>query len=72
MKRKRMNRIHIRVETLRDLTAARGGSTNQSEDGHVCESVNACPGSVAPYQCATDMCQTRTPPCNASAFGPCG
>ena len=61
----------VRQLRTRELVELNGAAINGSDDGHVCESVNACPGSVAPYPCATDICQTYSPPCNNSAVGPC-
>lgn len=73
--RKSTTKLVLHRETLRGLAtaglhAARGGGIDQSMDGHVCESDNACPGTFAPYPCATDVrCETLGP-CDPS-FGPC-
>lgn len=58
----------VRTMELRQVS---GGEPGQSEDGHVCESFNSCPGSVVPYACSTDVRCDTIGPCDLS-FGPCG
>jgi len=71
-------KLQLTKTTIRNLSTAvlaraSGGEPAESDAGHVCESVNACHGSVAPYACATDVrCSQTAGPCDQSAFGPCG
>lgn len=74
--RRQVEKISLQSETLRyletvQLSNVHGGSPNESEDGHVCESVNSCPGSVVPYQCATDGVCTTIGPCTVGSVGLC-
>lgn len=69
---KKLTLIKSTLRNLRTavLAGAHGGEPANSDVGHVCESVNACPGSVAPYMCATDVRCDTIGPCDPS-FGPC-